>query len=373
MSKPRESSIVTTALAQQVVRDKLIRRLGKEWQIGDRLPPIKQLARVLGSGQSNTHLAVRQLASDGVLISRPKEGTFVARLPEAPATVPVDLRGRTVEAIYTDFGGEVLDTFILQMIDGFQEVLGSTGARVRVRSHVEGAAPPNEPADGIALFNMLPSALALRRPGQHVVVVSTSLHSHGALPVDVDAVGVNDHQGAMLAGEAMASLGIREACFVGRSMDWPTSMRLDMASAVRLYGFEAGLGATVAHEHTFFVAGYSLVTGGKAYRAWRRLASPPHAIFAASDDLAVGFCTAAIADGLQPGQDFHIIGFDGQERGRTLVDGGLTTVAVPAREMGRRAAQLLRDRMLNAHQPVWRLQLDCTLRSGATCRPFLKG
>jgi DNA-binding LacI/PurR family transcriptional regulator len=353
-------------MAQIVVRDKLLRRLGKEWRVGDRLPPIKQLARVLSAGQSNTHLAVRQLASDGVLVSRPKEGTFVLRLPEAPSPEVVDLRGRVIQARHLSETpeGTAGDRFVIDMIDGFRDELANTGAQIHIQKHESAS---DDPFDAIATFNMGHFVRALPA-GPQLVVVSTSLAQLSSLPADADAVGVNDHQGAMLAGQAMARLGVKEACFVGRPLDWPRSdqSRLDLLSALRLYGFEAGFGRTVSCQHIIGVPGYSLPSGGKAFRRYLRLPRRPKAVFTASDDLAIGFATAALSEGLRPGEDFHLIGFDGQERGRVLVDGGLTTVEVPAREMGRRAAQLLRARMLKPHQPVVRLQLECALRSGAT-------
>ena len=46
--------------------------------------------------------------------------------------------------------------------------------------------------------------------------------------------------------------------------------------------------------------------------------------------------------------------------------GTLTTVCVPAADMGRRAAQLLIERFADPDRPVHRLQLECTLHRGNT-------
>ncbi|MCW5861305.1 MAG: substrate-binding domain-containing protein, partial [Caldilineales bacterium] len=90
----------------------------------------------------------------------------------------------------------------------------------------------------------------------------------------------------------------------------------------------------------------------------------PDAVFAASDDLAIGFLAAAAAHGLRPAEDYHLIGFDGQD----LAGNTLTTIKVPAMDMGRRAAQLLIERFDDPHKPARRVQLECTLRRGDTAR-----
>jgi hypothetical protein len=360
----------STSTTQGRVQAKLLWRLGRQWQVGDRLPPIKDLARELGTGQSNTHEAVRQLAATGVLRSRQRRGTFVARLPlDRPATRPDDsLRCRTVAVVLVK---PVLDPFISHIAASVtREVLGSEGV-VQTLDLPAHQPVPLLDADAVVVINPVPPLVIERHPWQPAVVVSTAWHAMSELPAGIDAVGINDHQGGLLAGQAMARLGCTEVGFIGASPQWDRFdvQRLDMTSTARLGGFEAGWGRPVSERWIMGVPGYSIHSGGKAFGQYQRLGERPRALFAASDDLALGFCSAAAAAGLRAGTDFHIIGFDGQERALHLVDGGLTTVAAPVDEMGRRAVQLIRERFSQPDRPDHRLQLNCSLRGGASL-PF---
>ena len=67
------------------------------------------------------------------------------------------------------------------------------------------------------------------------------------------------------------------------------------------------------------------------------LPTPPTAIFAASDDQAVGVLDAAEAVGVAVPDDLSVVGFDDVEIARYV---GLTTVAQPLEESGARGAEL---------------------------------
>jgi LacI family transcriptional regulator len=70
------------------------------------------------------------------------------------------------------------------------------------------------------------------------------------------------------------------------------------------------------------------------------LAEPPTAIFAASDEMAIGVLQAAQIMGLRVPEDLSVIGFDDAPRSANT-NPPLTTVRQPLREMGAAAAQLL--------------------------------
>jgi LacI family transcriptional regulator len=97
-----------------------------------------------------------------------------------------------------------------------------------------------------------------------------------------------------------------------------------------------------------------------------RNAKMPAAIFAASDDLAIGATYAAVALGLQPGRDVHVVGFDGQQRGRDMMHGPLTTIAIPTEAMGLEAAQRLAQRLNDTGELTRHVQLPCRLIQGVT-------
>ena len=86
------------------------------------------------------------------------------------------------------------------------------------------------------------------------------------------------------------------------------------------------------------------VAGG--YRAMRELlhrGEPPTGIFAGSDEMAMGAMRVLRTAGLRVPDDVSVIGIDDHDLAAAL---GLTTVAQPAAEQGRRAAAMLMQTLL---------------------------
>jgi DNA-binding LacI/PurR family transcriptional regulator len=81
------------------------------------------------------------------------------------------------------------------------------------------------------------------------------------------------------------------------------------------------------------------------------LRDPPTAIFAASDDLAIGALEALRAAGRSVPEDVAIIGFDDIPLAQEMTP-PLTTIRIPLAEIGRRAAALLLDPIGAANTPV---------------------
>ncbi len=85
------------------------------------------------------------------------------------------------------------------------------------------------------------------------------------------------------------------------------------------------------------------------------LPEPPTAIWTVNDLLAVGALRALYERGLRVPQDIALAGFDDIDFARQLYP-PLTTVAIPALEMGRRAARILFTRLEDpAHPPMQEL------------------
>ena len=86
--------------------------------------------------------------------------------------------------------------------------------------------------------------------------------------------------------------------------------------------------------------GYSFSDGKEALDHLLHLPSPPTAVFCGNDVLAIGAMVQAKESGLKIPRDLSIVGFDDMEIS-AFYDPPLTTVAVPAYEMGRIAAKIL--------------------------------
>jgi LacI family transcriptional regulator len=78
------------------------------------------------------------------------------------------------------------------------------------------------------------------------------------------------------------------------------------------------------------------------------LPKPPTAIFCANDWMAMGAYEAARDRGLRIPDDLAIVGFDNRTEIADHLRPGLTTVALPYRQMGARAVQVLLDAELQS-------------------------
>jgi DNA-binding LacI/PurR family transcriptional regulator len=171
---------------------------------------------------------------------------------------------------------------------------------------------------------------ALGRDGVRVVVVDGA---HRALP----HVTIDDVEGGRLAGRHLLDAGHRRIAFVGDREGNPfgfgsSQRRLEGMSEVLA---DAGLelpAERVRRGPHGRAAAHAMTTELLA------LASPPTAIFAASDVQALGVLDAAAEAGVDVPGALSVIGFDDVD----LADAaGLTTVRQPLRDSGRAGAQLL--------------------------------
>jgi hypothetical protein len=350
-------------LMQDVARDVLVRHL-ESLPIGHRLPPIKDLARQLGVGQSNLHEAMRELARQGLVYSRPKLGTFVAQPVAGTGTDARPARplaGRTVHILCPGYVDESLQSIAQGAINELEQ----RGAAVKLdprRPVAELDHSPQPQGDLLLWINpsMRLGQLVLTGP---TVIASNSWHALTRDRIPCDLVGVDQFSGATMAGELLRGTGSAQACFVGRR---PTHEGpYDAISALRLAGMESGWGRPLPPEHQLDAEGYSMQAGARGFRRWTELTHRPKAVFAVTDEVAVGFQTAAMGHGLLPGRDFHLVGFDGLYLGQNQPE-PLTTVQVPFKAMGRAAADLVTHRLLDPQRPVQVTYLGCRLVQGAT-------
>ncbi|WP_109312495.1 LacI family DNA-binding transcriptional regulator [Ruegeria sp. AU67] len=102
----------------------------------------------------------------------------------------------------------------------------------------------------------------------------------------------------------------------------------------------------VANNLTVIETSYEIENGAKAFSDLMNAATPPTAILCGNDVLAVGALRQAQKMGLDVPGDVSITGFDDIELAR-IVSPALTTVHVPHREMGHKAALQLIEMVEN--------------------------
>jgi hypothetical protein len=340
---------------------------------GDRVPSIQSLAGELGVGLQTAHKAVRGLVGSGLLVSRPRHGTFVShdaverlRLAEGP------LAGRVVTVVSL----REREGMIRRMADEVESALTGQGARVvhtswlqgNDWSPVEATVLPGQSRPTASCATVLvnprswpPVPVSATRP---MVVISTA----GVAPIPFadgfDVVTVDQEQGGLLAGRHFRQAGVKHPLFIGVQSRQPGGSGLSLASTTRLRGFELGFGATVPVKQQLKMNFYGLDAGAESVIEYLKLSPRPDGVFAASDELAVGFILGALAHGLKPGRDYRIIGFDQQALGQFSPIYRLDSVAVPALDMGRVAGKMLVERILNPGLTVRRISLGCSLTIG---------
>jgi len=359
-------------------KQKILRRMREDWQPGTRVPPISDLAPMLEVGHVTAHRAVRELAEEGLLISRRGLGTYVATTPVQARTesdgqpVLSSLSDKTIAVLVgPEFDPE--DIFG-EMYEAFRQPFSMTGARIvlkRVESQEDPKAiVPN--ADAIVWINPNTHPAIKAQPGQSLMVMTTAPETLVAMSGNFDVVSVEHMQGTHLAGELFRESGHDEVCFLGVSNQRRPVLRAPAAASYtetslnRLCGFEGGFGRSIPSAHYLFADYYSTRWGARAAADYVRMSPRPRAVYCISDELAVGFIQGATAHHLIPGEDYVIVGFDGRKIGRQVEQGPLTTVRVPAEQMGQTAAELLARRLNNPGESVRRILLGCGIFEGAT-------
>jgi len=379
---PLEINMLEKSKTYQEIKKKICKHLIEDWRSNDRLPPIKDLAKHLGVGQSSAHLAVKELVREGILVSRPRMGTFVTNeiskikpkleslLNETAASMAQSpLVGKKIQMI-TYRSVFDIHTFFTRAINSFAKAIGDLGCEFVTTLIDKTDATDIEPlldksAHGIAVVN--PSYLLPVKclPSQIVTVISPSSECTMAMSERFDLIAVDDTQGSLLAGEFLRRKNWKDVCFLGVK---PTgsSDRYDKTSQKRLDGLSLGLGAPIRPEWQLWSDVYVCFQAAACVRNWLKLDPRPSVVFAASDDLAYGFMYGASAHGLHPGKDYQIIGFDGQLTGPFYDGYTLTSVAIPIVEMGTVAAKMIAKRLQEPDMTPRRTYLGCKIHEGNT-------
>jgi len=106
--------------------------------------------------------------------------------------------------------------------------------------------------------------------------------------------------------------------------------------------------------------GYTFADGKEAMARMLQLPSPPTAIFCGNDILAIGAIVCAKEKGMQVPRDLSVVGFDDMEIS-AYYDPPLTTMAVPAYEMGQLAAKILIANIRGESKPPLQYILETKL------------
>ncbi|MBC9712777.1 LacI family DNA-binding transcriptional regulator [Streptomyces sp. TRM66268-LWL] len=173
----------------------------------------------------------------------------------------------------------------------------------------------------------------LQRLGVPLVVIDPV----GAPVSDAPTVGATNWAGGMAATEHLLSLGHRRIGFIAG----PPRL---LCSRARLDGYRAALeSAGVPVDDALIMPGdFYHESGFTGCNALLDLDEPPTAVFAASDQMALGAIEALRRRGLRVPEDMSVVGFDDLPEVRWCAP-PLTTVRQPLSDMGKLAARAVLD------------------------------
>jgi LacI family transcriptional regulator len=175
-----------------------------------------------------------------------------------------------------------------------------------------------------------------------------------------DYVGAVNHAGAAAAAEHLYEHGCRRIAFLGGFSD--SSARQERAGGVR--DFLASKGLELSAE----LSPECPPLRPQAHRAALSLlqAQQVDGVVCFNDVVAFGLLDALADLGRPVGSDIRVIGFDDvHEAGHNRPS--LSSVAVPARETGRRAAQIVLERAKRLTYPPLHEELPTQLEARETC------
>ncbi|MDY7080348.1 MAG: LacI family DNA-binding transcriptional regulator [Chloroflexota bacterium] len=317
-------------------------------------PTQRQIAEEVGVSRTTVSLVLNKVP--GVRISpetRQRILEVARRLnyyPDAAARILVSGRTCTIGFVLCQSPGRVFaDAFLPEVLRGVDDAVQENGFRVLIRS-VEDVTVSDayiglvreKHTDGIILSGprsddeQLPR---LKTEGFPVVLLG-QLPGSGIPFVDVDNVGA-----ARQAVEHLVGLGHQR---IGIITNAPLAYT---AARDRLTGYRQALQEVgVSFDESLVRCGdFREESGRVAMKGLLELPKPPTAVFVASDLVAFGALVAIKERALTIPDDVAVVGFDDVQLAH-YVDPPLTTVRLPAYELGYRAAILLTD--LIGSEPV---------------------
>ena len=247
--------------------------------------------------------------------------------------------------------------FFSAVIEGAQEVVAEQGYDTLLYPLGANAGPSANAVDTRALHKRVDGILGLNVPlglqPSSLRDLRIPLVTIGSTIPGVSGVLVDDVEVGYAATNHLLGLGHRRIAFLGRD---PDDMYGFTVAADRERGYEKALREHRVPVDTALVGvtGFPIEAGSQALdKLWLDAGGDldlmPTAVFAVSDEVAMGIIYAARRRGIRVPEDLSIIGVDNHDMSY-LFD--LTTIGQPVREQGRIAARMLLDHVRIAEPPA---------------------
>ncbi|MBM4431208.1 MAG: GntR family transcriptional regulator [Chloroflexi bacterium] len=309
---------------------------------GEKLPPVRVVARHLGINRNTVRAAYQQLEADGLVTLRQGRGSMVLpeetrRSHQQASNVPTFTIGVLVPG---------LNPFYTPFLQGIEERVRDAPWLLLVcythdnprlaRRYLEQLIARQ--VDGLIVAAGLPEAEVFGRDLPPVVHVDEPEVSGNVILLDSECAG-------FLATQHLLEHGHRRIGLISGPLIWANvrACYLGYERALRAAGLQAEADCVVQ------VPTFTLEAGRQAARRLLDLPRPPTALFGAADVLAIGAMRAIEERGQRVPEDVAVVGYNDIDLA-ALVKPALTTVAAPSYEMGVAAMSMLLD--LLAGRPV---------------------
>lgn len=235
--------------------------------------------------------------------------------------------------------------FFTQIVAGAEGVLAASGYDVLLYSVPDTDAkqrfvdsmPFSKRVDGLIVVDLPFLQSEIERLTAQPVPLVTVGTSHDCAP----SVTVDNVDAAVKATRHLLNLGHRR---IGLISHLPPQALPFAAPLQRRQGYEQVLTAAgiTVRENLIVPGNFALQGGAEAMAQLLAVDRPPTAVFAESDEMAIGALKTVRDAGLRVPDDISIIGFDDHDMAAYC---DLTTVAQPVQQQGETAAMLLIEHM----------------------------
>lgn len=164
----------------------------------------------------------------------------------------------------------------------------------------------------------------------------------------LDSLRVNDRAAAHAAVSFLIERGHTRIGLIAGQKGTPPRQEREAGYLQALSGHQIAVDESLIQDSDFKEAG-----GYQSMQALLRLSPPPTAVFAISDLMAVGALIAVKEAGLKIPEDIALVGFDDIPIAK-LVNPALTTIAQFQAKLGRRAAEMLFERLTGSAPKIGR-------------------
>ena len=329
------------------------------------MPTVKEVARQAGVSTASVSRAL----SGSTGVSEPLRSRILeaARLLSyRPNRAARDLRIRSSRAVGVLIP-DIENPFFTSLVCGIEDVLSKTDCSLLLASYNE---DPDQETRRLEVFraegacglifaaSRKPSGIYsdLEKDGVALVAVSRSVPR-----LRIDEVTVASREGAYGATLHLIKLGHKRIAMINGPTVFSTARD-------RQAGYEDALreaGMNVKQELQVHCA-FKQAAGRESMEQLLNLAKPPTAVFAASNLLTLGALQAIHEHNLSIPHQIALVGFDDMPWAMSLRP-ALTTVAQPAFEAGRTAAEMLLARVRDPSLPLRRVVLETQLIVRSSC------